>query len=295
MHLLIPLLASLVFVASLICVKRAARPRPDKPGVNAMTVLFFTNLSMALAFTFFWPLGGHMQPAILLWQPMALAIFFILGLMFTFAAVRRGDISIATPVFGIKIIFVALLLSTFGTQNVSIWIWLATFLASAGIGLVQWTGRHERKNVLTTISFALIASTFYAHFDVLIQGWAPVWGSGRILPLTFWLVGLLSLVMLPWVEWKKLLDPELRFWLAVTCLLSMLQAFLIVLALSFFGDAARINIVFALRGLWAVILAWTLSKRLGGTESELNSRVFRARFAGAGLLTAAVILAIATP
>jgi len=50
----------------------------------------------------------------MLWQPLALAIFPSLGLVFTFAAVRRGDISVAAPVFGIKIMIIAFLLSVLG-------------------------------------------------------------------------------------------------------------------------------------------------------------------------------------
>ena len=54
MHLFIPLLASFIFVVSLVCVKRVANPRPGKTGLGPVTVLFFSNQAMALAFTFFW-------------------------------------------------------------------------------------------------------------------------------------------------------------------------------------------------------------------------------------------------
>jgi len=82
-------------------------------------------------------------------------------------------------------------------------------------------------------------------------------------------------------------------WLGLTSILTALQAFLMVIALAYFGDAARVNIVFALRGMWAVALAWVLRKSLRSEESELSHSAFRLRFAGAGLLTAAVFLAIA--
>jgi drug/metabolite transporter (DMT)-like permease len=295
MHLLLPLIASFVFVASLIGVKRVAKPSAAKTGVGPVTVLFFSNLAMALAFTFFWPIGGTPGEWTLLWQPLALAVFFILGLLFTFAAVRRGDLSVATPVFGIKIVIVAVLVSTIGSQELSVSIWLAAFMAASGIALIQWTGRHEPKNVLLTIVLAILASTFYAHFDVLTQGWAPEWGSGRILAITFWFVGLLSLPMIPWVEWSQLRDPEIRFWLSVTAILTMLQAFLMVLALAYFGDAPRINIIFALRGMWALVLAWILRRKVGSSEAMLPRGAFRTRFIGAALLTLAVVLAIAFP
>jgi drug/metabolite transporter (DMT)-like permease len=291
MHLVIPLVASFVFVASLMCVQRAARPRPDKLGVGAITVLFFSNQTLALVFSFFWPfsdsMGGSMQPLSTLWQPIALALFFVLGLLFTFAAVRHGDISIATPVFGLKIFMVVLLLSATGSEKLSISIWLAAGMAATGVGLIQWT-------VLTTIVLALLASMFYAHFDVMIQSWSPSWGVGRILPITFWFVSLISLPMIPWVEWQKLADRENVFWVALTSFLTMLQAFMIVGALAYFGDAARINIVYATRGMWAVVLAWAISRSIGAHDADRNQSALRLRFIGASLLTLAVIIAIAT-
>ena len=42
MHLFIPLLASFIFVVSLVCVKRVANPRPGKTGLEPVTVLFFS-------------------------------------------------------------------------------------------------------------------------------------------------------------------------------------------------------------------------------------------------------------
>jgi len=299
MHLMIPFVASFVFVASLVCVQRAARPRTDKTGVGAITVLFFSNQTLALAFSFFWPfresLGGTMQPLSTLWQPLLLASFFVLGLLFTFAAVRHGDISVATPVFGLKIFMVVLLLSVLGSEKLSISMWLAAAMAATGVGLIQWTGRGRPRHVFITIVLAMLASMFYAHFDVLIQGWAPSWGVGRILPITFWFVSIISLPMIPWIDWQKLKDREILGWVALTSFLTMLQAFMIVGALAYFGDAARINIVFATRGMWAVVLAWAMGKTASNYEAEGSPTALRMRFVGASLLTLAVIIAIAFP
>ena len=299
MHLMIALVASFVFVASLVCVQRASRPRENKTGVGAVTVLFFSNQTLALAFSLFWPLregmGGSPQPLSTLWQPALLALFFVLGLVFTFAAVRHGDISVATPVFGLKIFMVVLLLFMLGSEKPSVSMWLAAGMAAVGVGLIQWTGRGRPRHVLITIVLALLASVFFAHFDVLIQTWAPAWGVGRILPVTFWFVSLISLPMIPWVEWQKLKDLEILSWVALTSILTMLQAFLIVSALAYFGDAARINIVFATRGMWAVVFAWAIGRTVGANETERDQSVLRMRFVGAGLLTLGVIIAITNP
>ena len=59
-----------------------------------------------------------------------------------------------------------------------------------------------------------------------------------------------------------------------------------------FGDAPRINIVYALRGLWGVILAWLLAKTLRTNEASVGRPIMLRRLAGAVLLTGAVVLAV---
>ncbi len=295
MHLFIPLVASFVFVASLVCVKRLNAITDGDDRIRSATLLFFSNLSMALAFTFFWPWGESLPATGILWQPLLLAMLFICGLVFTFAAIRRGDISVATPIFGIKIIVVVLLLWTLGSSSPRWSIWLASLFAALGIAMIQWTGWSQRKNTILTIVLAMSASTFYANFDVLLQTWAPAWGRGKLVAMVFWFVGLISIGLIPWVQWSALRQRRVVFWLAIAAVTTMLQAFLMTIALAYFGDAARVNIIFAMRGLWAVCLAWLAGGALGMAESDLPQRTLHTRLVGASLLTVSVILAIATP
>ena len=75
-------------------------------------------------------------------------------------------------------------------------------------------------------------------------------------------------------------------------MLIALQALCIVFTLSNFGDAARVNVVYSLRALWGVGLAWIVAKIWGGSEAKLPTNVMTARFLGAGLLTVAVMLVV---
>lgn len=287
MHLLLPLLASILFVCGLILVKRAGAA-----GAGQVTTLFMANVFSAGAFSVLWLFGGSGQPWQLLWQPALIATLFMLGLMFTFLAIEQGDVSIATPVFGVKVVIVALLLTVMGQQELPPTVWFAAFLATAGIGLIQWTGRHHPRRVVLTLALALSAATTYATFDVLVQRWAPAWGAGRFLPIVFWMVGLLSLLMIPWVEWPKLRDRKVRKFLIPGATMIALQSICIVLTVAMFGDAARVNVVYALRGLWGVGLAWMVARIWGGAEAELSRSVILTRLAGACLLTLAVVFAI---
>jgi drug/metabolite transporter (DMT)-like permease len=284
MHLLLPLLASILFVGGLILIKRA--------GAGSVTTLFLANEFSTVAFSVLWLLGGTGQPWTMLWQPAVIAALFMLGLMFTFLAIERGDVSIAAPLFGLKVLLVAVLLTLVDQERLPRSVWYAAVLATAGIALIQWTGRHHPRRVVFTILFALSAATTYATFDVLVQRWAPAWGAGRFLPIVYWIVGVLSLGMLPWVKWSKLREPEVRNCLLPGATLFALQSVCIVLTVAAFGDAARVNVVYALRGLWGVGLAWIVARVWGGAEAELGRSVMLTRLAGACLLTIAVVCAI---
>jgi len=71
-----------------------------------------------------------------------------------------------------------------------------------------------------------------------------------------------------------------------------LQAMSMSWSMSAYGDATRINIVYALRGLWAVVIAWVLARAFGGGEAHHSVRVMLMRLFGAALLTASVIVAL---
>ncbi len=287
MHLLLPLLASILFVCGLIFIKRAGAA-----GVGPVTTMFLTNEFSFVAFSSLWLFGGPGQPWTMLWQPAVIALLFMLGLMFTYAAISQGDVSIAAPVFGVKVVFVALLLTWIGQESLPKAVWYAAVLATAGIALIQWTGRGHPRRVVLTIVLAVSAASCYATFDVLVQKWSPVWGAGRFLPIVYAMVGVFSLGMIPWVQWPKLGNRKTCRYLLPGAALFALQAICIVLAVAVFGDAARVNVVYAMRGLWGVGLAWMTAKIWGGAEAELGRSVLLTRLAGAGMLTAAVVFAI---
>jgi drug/metabolite transporter (DMT)-like permease len=287
MHLFLPLLASVLFVCGLILIKRAGAA-----GAGPVTTLFVANVFSTIAFSGLWLFGGPGQPWTQIWQPCVIAILFMLGLMFTFLAVERGDVSVAAPVFGLKVVLVALLLSVVGKERLPVSLWNAAALASAGIALIQWTGRHHPRRIVFTVIFAISAATTFATFDVLVQDWSPAWGAGVFLPLVYAIVGLLSLCMIPWVEWSKLRKRSVRRYLIPGATMFALQSVCIVVTVAVYGDAARVNVVYALRGLWGVGLAWLVARTWGGAEAELERSVLLTRFAGALLLTSAVVLAI---
>ena len=299
LHLLLPLAASLLFVCGLICIKRT-----NAKGVSPWTVTFLANQWAALLFSTLWLLGGEGQPLSMMWQPAIIAALYICGQVCTFSAIRFGDVSVATPIFGIKVVLVAFLVTFLFRDSLTGYVWAGAFLSAIGIALVQWAPRTEpndsvdaskgsrRKGIVLTVVLAVLASLAFATFDVLVQSWAPAWGAGRFLPISYWIVAVLSLGFFPWFQRDLAFRKDIRGLLLPGTFLIGMQAICIVFTLSTFGDAPRVNVVYALRALWGVSLAWAVAKVWGGSEASLPGPVLTARFMGAGLLTAAVVLVI---
>src|SRR3954467_9282757 len=100
--LIAPLVSAFLYSFAALALKRAAAN-----GVGPWRVNFIANWTAVIAFTPLWLLGGapftwgHLLHAVL-----AGTCFFV-GQIFTFLALTRGDVSVATPVLGTKVIVVA--------------------------------------------------------------------------------------------------------------------------------------------------------------------------------------------
>ena len=142
--------------------------------------------------------------------------------------------------------------------------------------------------------------TAFALFDVCIQNWSPAWGTGRLLPCSFWCAGLLTIFMLPMLpERQRSVRTKIATsaWksLAISGTFIAGQAMFMVYGLSAYagqGDAAQMNVVYSLRGLWAVLLAWLFARQFGGAEADLPRNIMGGRLIGAILLVGAVVVTI---
>lgn len=301
LHLLLPLTASVVFVFGLMLVKRAS-----DQGANQWTVTFFANMLAWLLFSNYLWLGDWTpaessestsfaltQFTALAWQPATIAVLFILGQVFTFSAISLGDVSLATPVFSVKVVLVAILVTVVAGEHLTWVVWVCAFMATAGIVLVQFGDKRKKGgSVGLTIALALLAACSFATHDLLVQRWSPAWPTALFLPTMFTVVAVLSLGILPFMGNPFRLKRSALLFLIAGAFCIAVQAICIVSSLSLFGDAARVNIVYALRGLWGVLLAFLLARQFKSHEAEVTRRVMTMRIIGAALLTVAVMLAI---
>ena len=114
------------------------------------------------------------------WRVAVVSVLLYAGNLCTFAAVRRGDVSMVTPVLGTKVVFVALGVLAISGASLSAGLWVAAGLATLGILVMSRSDlKHGAANG-AAIGLCLLASLFFGLTDVLIAEWVPKYG----IPLT---------------------------------------------------------------------------------------------------------------
>jgi drug/metabolite transporter (DMT)-like permease len=291
LHLLLPLTSSLLYVASALALKRATQ---KSAGVWRTT--FLCNIAAAVLFAplpLIWAAGPGPAP---LWQAALIALAFVVGQVCTMVALNFGDVSVATPVVGTKVVFVAFFVTLLVGQGVSADLWASAGMNAARIALLNRGSAGDRRHVGRTIVASLLAAVCYGLFDTLVRKWAGDWGVGRLLATVMAMNAVMSLALLPLVEKPLLRPPHAAVRpMLLGALLLALQAVVLVTTLGRFDDTTRINVVYNSRGLWSVLVVWLVGHRLGNHERETHRGVFGWRIAGAALMLGAVLVAILHP
>ncbi|HEX2101343.1 MAG TPA: EamA/RhaT family transporter [Candidatus Synoicihabitans sp.] len=287
LHLLFPLGSSLGYVAAVLVLKRSAAF-----GIGLWRTTFVSNVSIALGFAALWPLGGASLEATRLWQPAVGGALFFLGQVCTFLAIQ-GDVSVATPVLGVKIILVAFFSTWLLASPVPLQLWCAAALSTAAIALLNRGPSRSGYGLGRTVTMAAGAALSFALSDVLVQKWTPAWGAGRFLPLMFGANCAYSLALVPFFRaplWT--ITAQGWRWLLAGCALLALQAASMAYVIGVFGDATAVNIVYSSRGLWSVLAVWLIGHWFANEEQHLGQQVLRGRLLGASLMLVAIVLVI---
>ncbi len=285
--LLLPLVAAVLYVAGVLLAKRSA-----ESGVGVWRTAFVSNLISAVLFACLLPLGGTFHVT-LLWQPALVAVFFLLGQLLTFLALQHGDVSIATPVLGLKIILVAAFTTLLLASPVPVKLWIAAGLSSLAIALLSRSDGAPHRHVGRTILYAGSSATMFAVFDVLVQKWSPGWGLGRFLPVMLGFTALFSFVFVLFFHAPLAAIPRAAWpWLLGGCGFIGLQSVMFVSTIARFGEATTANVIYSSRGLWSVLAVWGIGHWFHNRERHLGVAVLRWRLAGALLMLAAIALVL---
>jgi drug/metabolite transporter (DMT)-like permease len=283
----LPLIAAMLYAVGAMLAKRAA-----ELGVGAWRSVFVANMMVAVIFQPLWLLGGHFH-AELWWQPALVGLCFFGGQWFTYYCLERGEVSVATPVMGIKLLLVAVFLTFVAGQQLRWQLWLASALATLGIVLLNRSQPKNHQHLAFTIITAMAAAACFALFDVLVQKWSPSWGLGYFLPCSLLINAVFStgFIFKFSAPLSAIPKPAWRWLLAGTAAIGT-QSLIFVCTIAHWGQAAQSNVIYSSRGLWSVLLVWLLGHWVHSKEQSHGHEVMAWRLAGAALMTSAIVLTL---
>lgn len=266
--------------------------RSNQFGIGLWRISFLANWAMALCMAPVWLLGGTI-PLGAWWQPLVVAFFFFSAQTLMFLALTRGDVSVATPIMGTKVLLVALFSMAILPGKVPASWWVAAFLSTAGVFFLSRGDRAIRRSALQTALYAIGAAACFSANDVLVQKWVPAWGLGRFLPFMFSAVALASFLYVPLFSAPLRQIPRGgRSWVAAGAFLLGVQAVGILFAIGLFGEATAVNIVYSTRGMLSVLLVWLVGHWFTNEEQQLGRGVLAQRLIGSVLMVSAVLLVL---
>jgi drug/metabolite transporter (DMT)-like permease len=288
-YLLIPLACGLFYVLSMLCLKRAG-----ELGVGLWRTTFVANWACTLVFLPWWfHTGWAPVEWTLYWQPAVSALIFLVAQVLMFLAITRGDVSVAAPVMGVKVILVALISSMLFAEGVPLKWWIGAGMSTAAVGLLNLGRGTTHRRVGPTVLLTLVSASLYSLNDVLMQHWGHAWGAGYLLPPLFLFVGLYSFVLLRFAHGGIFqIAPRAWGWVIPGSFFNALTNGGIALTLGIWGNATAVNIVYSSRGLFSVILVWAAGHWFANTERHAGRSVLLTRLIGAVLILAAIALVV---
>ncbi len=288
MYLLLPLVAAAIYTVSALFFKQAyAR------GVGPNQAFYLANILASCLFVWLWMFGGSV-PAADLWRPAFIACLHYIGGWATFLAMRKGDVSLVTPVLGSKIVFVALFEALVAGQVLPWTLWVAALAASGGIFLIGFRDFRQGRGSPVAFFLAIASCLCFGISDIFTQMWGTRYGGLAFLGANAAALGVYSLIHAALTGPRQLLLPAgTRVPVLLGSCALAAQGFLIAYSLMVFNDATGVNVVYATRGLWSLVLVWFAGKWFENHERRTSRDALLWRAAGSALVLAAVALAFA--
>ncbi|MGJ8653585.1 MAG: DMT family transporter [Opitutaceae bacterium] len=257
-------------------------------GVGILRLSFVINLIFVPVFALL--LIGHegAVPWSQVQYPIFMGVVFFLGQMFTFAAIRMGDVSLQTPVMGTKAVFVVMLAGAFGVQAISPAMVLAAIISMLGVALLGFSGGKAPRIGLTLL-LAMLSALCFAGSDIITSHYGGDFGPSAFLFIAMLVNALLSFALIPFFNAPLREVPRASWlWASFAALLMAGQALLLNYSLARYGDAASANIFYSTRGLWSVLISLLVLHYIYRTNEALSRRLIIMRFAGASLMCVAI-------
>jgi drug/metabolite transporter (DMT)-like permease len=286
LYIILPLIAAVVYTIAAMLFKKVL-----ENGANLWYINFLSNIVTCIFMLPIYFFGTHTGGPMPYVPALIISIFFIAGQAFSLIALKFGDVSVATPLLGTKVLMVALFtIILLGIPVPLLW-WIASILAVIALLLLRGNDDKSRKSFIPTVVYSLLCALGFALSDIYIQKWAPVYGPDRLIFIVFIMVAVLSFAFIP-LFWKTkmLFKSSVASWFALSIFCIAVQSVLVAVALSRFGNATAVNIAFSSRGMWSVLLIWFFGGLIGNKEHTLGRKIFWQRLAGSACILLAIIL-----
>lgn len=292
-YLFWPLGSALVYALSTLFLKRGLIE-----GARLRQAVHTTNIAVALVVCplYFFETGPVAWQ--LIWQPVAVSLVFYVAGWLTVWAMRHGDVSLVTPVMGTKVVFVALGSVLVLGERLPWLLIVAVGLTAIGIFVLGIPDMAKsRASFGPAALLALLSVAMFSACDLMVKQWAIPFGKHAFVALASNGVGVISLIdialsHLPWRETYPWTTKKTRFWLWGSALLVAAQATVVGVTLAATGDATGINVVYASRGFWAIVLVWIVGHWFANRERHDAGKFYIWRVVGSVMLTVAVMLAV---
>jgi drug/metabolite transporter (DMT)-like permease len=285
---ILPLLSALGYAFAALMLKRAT-----ERGAGPWRITFITNWVAATVFTPWW-FAPHLP---FTWSNLFHAVVcgtaFFIGQIFTFLALSRGDVSVATPVLGTKVIFVAIFGIAWAGEKLGPAMWLAALLTAVATLLLGGRSSNQAHHFGRSLFYGFSAAASFALTDVLQQRWVQQWGFGPFAATMFLTIAVYSIGLIPFFRapLRELVSTSWKWALAGGATLS-LQATGMAYSIATFREVTTTNILYNTRGIWSVVLVWVIGHWFDNVEREQGSSIMLRRMFAAALLLVAVLLSV---
>lgn len=290
LYLLFPLFSGLIYAIGSLALKPAMNS-----GLGPFRTAFITQAVITCSFSLLlFGVDGPLIPDPF-WPSLLAGLIFGLGGLATTFVLMKGDISIATPIMGTKVVLVAFLLVLLLGETLEPTTWVSAVLTLIGMVVLnlRWgpaakVGHHH---LFFTVVLSLLASLCYALVDVLFQYWCGVQGFFLFGAWSTICAGFFTLFLIPFFNGPLWSIPRgSRRYLAIGAVGMALQAILMAVGIGFFSDAAGSNIAYSGRGVWTVIFVWWIGHWFKNTEKDVGTSTMVCRGIGAAIISLAIVI-----
>lgn len=288
-EIIFPFLAAFFYCISIILVKYATRAKT----LSGTSILVVNNMLSGLTFIPLILLDNTLPSLSNIWQPLLASAFCAVGNLATFICAERGEVSLMTPIMGIKILFVIMLSNIMLNNPLPHTITISGAICCLAVFIMGFSRKSISADKLRiTILLAITACASYAICDVLMQKYAHNFTRYAMLSLTSVAMPLSVIPFIPRLirEIPHCSKRTLIFGFS-SGLFMLMEMYLMFRSIVGEVGASLCNILFNTRGLISIVLIFILGKFLSELK-ELNKSSALQRTIGASLILLAVAIAL---